>query len=286
MAKKKSLGRGLEALMGDTEFIDSFENYTQKDSDIEKIDINLIKPNKLQPRKHFDKAELDALKVSIERNGIIQPIILRRLKKGYEIIAGERRYRASLLAGLEKMPAIIIDVNEAKRYEISLIENMQRSDLNPIEEALAYSSLLETHNITQAEVSEMVGKSRTYITNTIRVMNNCSEKVKDKLISSDISSGHAKVLAGIDKQKQDDILDKIIAEKLSVRELEKLLEESGKTKKKKSTKVKSKFDNEYYEFEEKLTDKYATKVKVSNKTISIEYYSEEDFNRIMKMLLK
>ncbi len=280
---KAHLGKGLGALLGETEFFEDFEQI--EETDIKYIDINSIKPNKLQPRKKFDKEELNALKVSIERNGVIQPIILRRLKMGYEIIAGERRYRASMLAGLKEMPAIIMDVDDAKRYEISLIENMQRINLNPIEEALAYSSLLDTYDITQAEVSEMVGKSRTYITNTIRVYNNCTEKVKDYLVEEKISAGHAKILAGIDKEIQEKLAEKIIENNLSVRELEDLIKHENKAKKTKKVESKKKFENEFYEIEEKLTDKLGTKVKLSKKSISIEYYSNEDLERIMKILM-
>ncbi len=276
---KKHLGKGLSALVGSTEFFEDIENF--KDSEINNIDINEIKPNKLQPRKNFDLEELDALKISIERNGVIQPIILRKLKKGYEIIAGERRYRASLMAGLKEIPAVIMDVNELKRYEIALIENMQRSDLNPIEEAIAYSSLLESYNITQQEVSEMVGKSRAYITNTIRVLNNCTDDVKEKLIEGKISSGHAKILAGIDTEKQNKILYDIVSEDLSVRELEEKLNKKNKTNKKVK---KNKFDNEFYEVEEKLSDILGTKVTLTNKNINIEYYSNEDLERIIKLI--
>lgn len=287
--KFKGLGKGLSALI--PEEIEEEIIKEKEKEEKQEIDINKIKPNVLQARKHFDEKAIDALSVSIKRNGIIQALILRKLKTGYEIIAGERRWRAAKKAKLKTVPAIIMNLDEIKRYEISLIENMQRENLNAIEEALAYNSLLEEYETTHQEISEMVGKSRAYISNTLRLLK-CSEKVQEKIIEKEISPGHAKILAGFIEEKQNELLDEILKRKLNVRDLEKIIKERERKEKTKTKENKEKKEEKekYIICEEYLMEKLSTKVEIKDKVnigeIKIEFYSEDDFNRIYNLLKK
>lgn len=285
---KKALGRGLEALIPSGIGDDILGDVTRDDARVEELDIDLIKPNAFQPRKHFNKEEIEELTASIERYGVLQPLLVRRVGSAYEIIAGERRWRASKSCNLKKVPVIVLDLDEEKRFEISLVENIQRTDLNPIEEAFAYKTLIEKYSLTQEEVAKRIGKSRTYITNLIRLLS-MSDKIKDDIIDGNLSVGHAKVLAALSLQEQEAYAELIKKENLNVRELEKKLKakhETKKDKKEEAKREKSNFD--YEEVVEELSEVLKTRVTVKEfnhkGSINIEFYDLEDFNRIYEML--
>ena len=254
------------------------------------IDINLIKNNNEQPRKLFDDEKILELAESIKHNGIIQPIILRKVDSKYVIVAGERRWRAAKLIGVKEVPSIIMDLTDKQVMAISLIENIQRKALNAIEEANAYKKLISEFNLTQEELSKRLGKSRTAITNTMRLLN-LSEGVKQYLIEGVISEGHGRALLSINDPKlQCEIAQKVIDDKLSVRELEKFMKDC---KEKKASKPQKKEDknklNPYYkDITERLQGYFGTKVNISNKNnkgkIEIEYYSDEDLQRILDII--
>ena len=277
MNKKLALGKGLGALIPEELIKEEKQNQLM-------ISINLIKSNEDQPRKMFDDEKIAELSQSIKEHGIIQPIILNRSGKEYVIIAGERRWRAAKLLGLKEVPAVIMDLSEKNILEISLIENIQRQDLNPIEEAIAYKKLLTDFNLTQEELSQRIGKSRTAISNTIRLTNLC-DAVKQYLIEEVISEGHGRVLLSIEDEKlQCEIAQKVIDENLSVRELENIIKNINSKKKEKTREI-----NPYYkDITEKLQDYLGTKVNISNKNnkgkIEIEYYSNEDLERILEII--
>ena len=239
-----------------------------------------------QPRKSFDDVKIAELAQSIKEHGIIQPIILNKKDDYYTIVAGERRWRASKLLGLKEVPAIVMDLSDKDILEISLIENIQRQDLNPIEEALAYQKLLSDFNLTQEELSKRVGKSRVAISNTIRLTALC-DTVKQYLIDEVITEGHGRALLAIEDPKlQSEIAQKVIDEKLSVRELERLIKSFKSDKK---TREKTREINPYYkDVTERLQNYFGTKVNISNKNnkgkIEIEYYSDEDLQRILEII--
>ena len=279
MNKKLALGKGLGALIPD----DILVKDNNKPS---LIDINLIKSNDKQPRKSFDDVKIAELAQSIKEHGIIQPIILNKKDDYYTIVAGERRWRASKLLALKEVPAIIMDLSDKDILEISLIENIQRQDLNPIEEALAYQKLLSDFNLTQEELSKRVGKSRVAISNTIRLTALC-DTVKQYLIDEVITEGHGRALLAIEDPKiQCEIAQKVIDEKLSVRELERLIKAIKSDKK---TIEKSREISPYYkDVTERLQNYFGTRVNISNKNnkgkIEIEYYSDEDLQRILEII--
>lgn len=272
---RKALGRGLSALIP--------ENLEKEEIDkIKEIEVDLICPNPNQPRKSFEKDKLDELAESIKKYGVIQPIIVKKEDEIYTIIAGERRWRASKIAGLSNIPCIIRDIENKNASEIALIENIQREDLNPIDEANAYEYIMDRYAITQEELSGVIGKSRVYVTNTLRLLN-LDDYVKEKIISNEISQGHARAIISLDKNLQKQITDKIIKEGLSVRDVEKLVRDSKKVKVKKVVE-KDKF---VVNIEELLTNKLSAKVKITNKRnkgkIEIEYKSNEDLNRLLSI---
>lgn len=279
MNKKSALGKGLGALIPN-------DVTTKENNKPSVISINLIKSNNDQPRKSFDDEKIAELSQSINEHGIIQPIILNKQDNYYMIIAGERRWRAAKLLGLKEVPAIVMDLTEKDVLEVSLIENIQRQDLNPIEEAMAYKKLLSDFNLTQEELSKRVGKSRVAISNTIRLTNLC-ETVKQYLIDEVISEGHGRVLLSIEDAKvQCEVAQKVIDEKLSVRELERLVKNLNTEKKEKE---KTRDMNPYYkDVTERLQNYFGTKVNISNKNnkgkIEIEYYSNEDLQRILEII--
>ena len=283
MSKKFGLGKGLNALIPEDALNDDKEEKVENRTNL--IDINLIKSNDEQPRKVFDSEKIMELAESIKHNGIIQPIVLKKDESGFIIVAGERRWRAAKLIGLKEVPAIVMDLTEKQVLEISLIENIQRQDLNPIEEALAYRKLIGEFEITQEELSKRLGKSRTAITNTMRLLN-LSEDVQQYLIDGVISEGHGRVLIGItDSKLQYELAQKVIDDKLSVRDLEKVIKniknDSGKKEK-----VSKEVNNPYYkDITERLQNYFGTKVKINDKRnkgkIEIGYYSEEDVQRVV-----
>ncbi|SEF98345.1 chromosome partitioning protein, ParB family [Caloramator fervidus] len=273
--KKSVLGKGLGALIPDAE----------KDGAVFEVDITKLFPNEEQPRKRFDDEKINSLAESIKAHGIIQPIIVKKEGDFYKIIAGERRWRAAKIAGLKKVPVVEKDLTDREIMEISLIENIQREDLTPIEEAMAYKKLMEEFNLTQEEIAERVGKSRSAIANSLRLLN-LDERVIEYINNGDISEGHGKIIASIeDKEVQYQLAKKIVEEGLNVRQTEKIVRELNSKKQKKETKN----NNVYYkDVEEKLQMFFGTKVKINsgkNKgKIEIEYYSEDDLQRILELL--
>lgn len=293
-AKKRGLGKGLSALIGDKPIVDSILDEKQiNENAIEDIPLSKIIAKKDQPRKEFEREQLEELAKSIEIHGVIQPIILRKKEKKYEIIAGERRFRASKIAGKKEIPSIIIEIDDEGAAKFALIENIQREDLNPIEEATGYKRLMEEFDLKQEELAQAVGKSRTYITNALRLLN-LEKKIIDHISSGKLSPGHGKALLGIkDKKEQINLADKIISEELNVRETEKRVKESKEQnkkdiKKKIKTKTKSK-DPHTLSLEEEMMRSLGTKVNLipGNKVgkIEIEYYTEEDLERIYEVII-
>ena len=289
MSKKFGLGKGLNALIPD-EVSNNINSKKENNKDgVALIDINLIKNNNEQPRKLFDDEKILELAESIKHNGIIQPIILRKVGNNYIIVAGERRWRAAKLIGIKEIPSIIMDLTDKQVMEISLIENIQRQDLNSIEEANAYKKLISEFNLTQEELSKRLGKSRTAITNTMRLLN-LSEGVKQYLIEGVISEGHGRALLSINEANlQCEVAQKVIDDKLSVRELEKFIKYCKEKKVAKPHKKENEELNPYYkDITERLQGYFGTKVNISNKNnkgkIEIEYYSDEDLQRILDII--
>lgn len=287
--KKRGLGRGLSALIGDGPVLDptSGDQDESRKNHIKNIPLEKIRAKKDQPRKEFDKESLEELARSIEVHGVIQPILLRKIGDRYEIIAGERRYRASKLTNLQEIPAIISKVDNKDAAKLSLIENIQREDLNPIEEAMAYNQLIEEFNLTQNQLAKAIGKSRSYITNSTRLLN-LDKKVIEYLYNGKLTIGHGKVLLGVkDKRKQRKIANKVIELGLNVRDTEKEIKKKTTRPKPKPKKTSNK-DPYILDIEDQLMRSLGTKVnlikgKKSNK-IEIEYYSDEDLSRIFDIL--
>lgn len=279
ISKKSALGKGLGALIPDIKEIPKEDIKVG----IVEVDINQIAPNEDQPRKNFDEEKLLSLSESIREHGVIQPIIVKKEGKYYKIIAGERRWRAARLAGLKKIPIVEKELTEKEVMEISLIENLQREDLNPIEESIAYKKLLDEFNLTQEEISKRIGKSRSAIANSLRLLS-LDKRVINYLVDGTISEGHGKILAGIeDKNLQYEVAKRIIDDGLNVRQSEKLIKTLNESKEKKKVKVKK--DVHIKEIEERFKSALGTKVTINKgrkkSKIEIEYYSEEDLQRIM-----
>ncbi|MBD5544622.1 MAG: ParB/RepB/Spo0J family partition protein [Lachnospiraceae bacterium] len=288
----RGLGKGLDSLIPASAGITKSES-KGKEKASEKgpetlVKITMVEPNREQPRKNFDEDALLELSESIKQFGLLQPILVQDKKDHYEIIAGERRWRASKLAGLKEIPVIIKNLTDQEIVEISLIENIQREDLNPIEEALAYKRLLNEFHLKQDEVAERVSKSRTAVTNSMRLLK-LSEEVQQMVIDEMITTGHARALLAIeDLEKQYVYAQKIFDEKLSVRETEKLMKNLDKPVKQKKEKGKN-LDFIYQDIEEQLKTSLGTKVSVSSKEngsgkIEIEFYSSEELDRIVDIL--
>ena len=286
--KKKGLGKGLDSLIPDNKSmksvtsektVESKEDAAAK-SGVQVMKINEVEPNRDQPRKNFDEDALLELSDSIKQFGVLQPLLVRKRKDYYEIIAGERRWRAAKLAGVKEVPVIEKEYTDQEILEIGLIENIQRENLNPIEEAIAYKRLLEEFNLKQDEVAERVSKSRTAVTNSMRLLK-LSDKVQQMIIDDMISTGHARALLAIDDPElQYTLANKIFDEKLSVRETEKLVKEIKNPKKPKEKKpVANSFI--YQDLEEKMKSVFGTKVSIASKgkgkgKIEIEYYSDDE----------
>lgn len=284
---KRGLGKGLSALISDKTLVDTILNEEEFTNDnIIYLEINNIISKEEQPRKYFDDVALKDLADSISIHGIIQPIIVRKAENKYEIVAGERRWRASKIAGLDRVPCIIKDINLETAAKIALIENVQREDLNPIEEAIAYKKIMEEYNLKQEEVAKAIGKSRTYVANSIRLLN-LHEKVIEYIYNGKITSGHGKALLGIkDKDEQLKACEKIIQFGLNVRETESDITQV-KARSKKKTKPKESY---VIDLEEQLMRSLGTKVNlvVGNKKgkIEIEYYGDSDLERLMDLLMQ
>ncbi|MDF2942833.1 MAG: spo0J [Herbinix sp.] len=287
MPVKKGLGKGLDIMIPE-QIIKTVEEKADNVSRETFIHISDIEPNKSQPRKRFDEDALQELADSIKQYGVIQPLILQKRDKFYEIIAGERRWRAARLAGLKDVPAIIKDYSPQEVVEIALIENIQREDLNPIEEAQTYYRLIQEFNLKQDEVAERVSKSRAAVTNAMRLLK-LDDRVQQMLIDEMLSNGHARALLAIENSdKQYNTASKIFDEKLSVRETEKLVKQIINEKPQKEIAATQEDDFIYRDIEDKIRNIIGTKVSIHKKnnnkgSIEIEYYSTEELERIIDM---
>ena len=285
--KKKGLGKGLDSLIPDNKI--EVKTSVPNVGGEQMMKINMVEPNREQPRRNFEEDSLLELADSIKQFGVLQPLIVRKRKDYYEIIAGERRWRAAKMAGVKEIPVIIKDFTEQEVLEIALIENIQREDLNPIEEAMAFKRLLTEFNLKQDEVAERVSKSRTAVTNSMRLLK-LDEKVQQMVIDDMITTGHARALLAIeDPELQYNLANKIFDEKLSVRETESLVKSIKNPKEPKQKKtVKNAFI--YEDLEDKMKQVLGTKVNVLAKgngkgRIQIEYYSDEELERMFEMIM-
>ena len=281
---KKGLGRGINALFAD------FDEEKEADEKVEELQLDEIRPNPYQPRKNFDEENLKDLSDSIRKNGVFQPIIVRKSSvMGYEIIAGERRFRTSKLAGKDSIPAIVRAIDDEQMMEVAVLENLQREDLSPLEEAEAYSTLMKNLKITQSELSERLGKSRPYIANYLRLLD-LPREVKAFVQDGKLSMGQARTLLALkDKDKLVELAKKTVKENYTVRQLEQIVNDmNGKKKVKKDR--KKKLSPYLLQSQDRLQEKFGTKVaiKANEKTgkgkIEINYLSTEDFNRILDVL--
>lgn len=291
--KKRGLGKGLDALFSsdeeilstDTEAVPAAEEET-KDQNVQIVDIYMVEPDRNQPRKTFDAEKLQELADSVKQYGVLQPLLVQKEPDYYRIIAGERRWRAARLAGLTEIPVIVKNFSAQDSMAVALIENLQRQNLNPMEESMAYQKLLTEFSLTQEQVAAKLGKSRSAIANSLRLQN-LAEPVQKSLSEGLISPGHAKVLLGVnDAAEQNKLAVRVIAENLSVRELEKIVAQKTETKKE----VKKKKDDREQDLaskiaEERMKELLGTRVTISKGArkgkIEIEYYSEEDLERIL-----
>ena len=269
--KKKGLGRGLSSLLKEEDFI--------TDENLLTIDLDKLKAREDQPRKNFDDDSLEELANSIKADGVIQPIVVRKVGDKYEIIAGERRFRASKLAGLEKVPIVVKNVSDRKARELALVENIQREDLNPIEEAISLKTLMEEYKLTQQELSDIVGKSRSYIANNLRLLN-LSDYIKDYLIRGELSPSQGRTLLSLEtEEERKKYLDKLLVKEVNIRDVEK-----------KAKQIKNKTEDIFIkDICERLTEVLDAKVKIHEKKkggqIEISYLNEADLQRIIDSLM-
>lgn len=292
MAAKKGLGKGLDTLIPKGVVINDEKHTSSENVKAAKPDqfvkITKVEPNRNQPRKKFDEDALQELSDSIRIHGVLFPILVVNRGDYYEIVAGERRWRAAKMAGLKEVPVIIREYTDKEIAEISLIENIQRTDLNPIEEAMAYKSLIDEYGLKQDELAERVSKSRTAITNSMRLLK-LADNVKDMIVDDLISAGHARALLSIeDAAEQYDLAQRVMDEKLSVRDIEKIVKAKNKPKLEK--KKNEKQEALYREIEEKLKANLGTKVTITPKgdkmgKVEIEFYTQDDLQKIMDLLL-
>lgn len=286
--KTKKLGKGLDAIFGEASQGGDLQSVIsaieKKAPQLFQVEVKLkdIRPNPYQPRKHFDEEKLNELAVSIKEHGIFQPIILKESVQGYEIVAGERRFRAASIVGLEEVPAIIVDFSDQQMMEIALLENIQREDLNAIEEAQAYQSMMKKLKLTQEELSKRVGKSRAHIANTVRLLK-MPKKLQDYVLEGTLTMGHIKPLITIDEKKALEVAQKAIDNELSVREVEDIVK-GIKLQDARKAKPKEEKPKEYVYVEGLLRKKYRTKIKVDDNTITIKYSDTKDLNRILEIM--
>lgn len=276
----KGLGKGLNA----------FFNDVSKEETVQEIKIKDLRPNPYQPRKTFQQESIDELKDSIIEHGILQPLVVRKSIKGYEIVVGERRFRAAKEAKLETVPAVVRELSEQKMMELAVLENLQREDLNPIEEGLAYQTLMEKLKLTQEEVAKRLGKSRPHIANHIRLLS-LPAKIQELISAGKISMGHGRALLGLrQKAKVPVLVEKVVNEGLNVRQLEKLIQQLNENVSRETKKPEKKKDVFIKEREHFLRERFGTTVNIKqNKNkgkIEIEFFSPEDLERILEMLGK
>lgn len=282
--KKKALGKGLEQLF--TNNVIDFDNFEKEiveeaNGNVEEINLSEIRSNPYQPRKTFNEESLNELATSIKQYGIVEPIIVKKSIKGYELIAGERRCKAAKIAGLTKIPAIIKDFNDQEMMEIALIENIQREDLNPIDEATSVANIIKLRGMTQEEFATTFGKSRSYVTNLLGLLN-LPKDVQNKLINKEISMSHARVLSKIDDEEKVIFLaDKVIKEKMNVRDLERYVTANNDLVKRKPINIAQ--SNNMKIYENAFSDKIGNKVRITKSKIEINYDSIKDLERIMEL---
>ena len=286
--KKKALGKGLEQLFSNNVIdFDNFEDTVVEENkkDVTEIDIDEIRSNPYQPRKTFDSETLNELAKSIEQYGVVQPIIVKKSIKGYELVAGERRTKAAKIAGLKKIPAIIKDFDDQEMMEIALIENIQREDLNPIDEASSISNIIKLKGYTQEEFANKFGKSRTYVTNLLGLLK-LPDDVKRLVEKKAISMSHARVLSKMDdEEKVNDLAKRIITEDMSVRDLERLSQDvKSDVIVKETSASKRSFDHKYRMYENIIMDSLDTKVRVSKKKIEIYFDGVEELEEILSKM--
>ena len=283
--KQKGLGRGLSALIPTEDLEGAFSETL---TDVKKVPISSVRANLRQPRKDFDQEKIRQLSKSISEHGIIQPLVVVRKDGEYLIVAGERRYRAAIMAGLSEIPVIIREYSPREIDEISLIENIQREDLNEVEKAEAYSALKEEYGMTQEEIAERIGTSRAAVANTLRILS-LDEKSRKALVDGIITAGHARAILSVREDRRDEFLDRIIADGLSVRKSEEISAEYDRKKPKKKRQGKKKDEDPYIkDLEERLSMRLGTKVSVKDSgmkgSIVVRYYSNEELERILELL--
>lgn len=276
----KGLGKGLDAFFANMD--------ADTEESIQDIKIKELRPNPYQPRKHFQPEAIEELKESILEHGILQPLVVRKSIKGYEIVVGERRYRAAKQAGLETVPAVVRELSEQQMMELAVLENLQREDLNPIEEAAAYQTLMEKLSLTQEEVAKRLGKSRPHIANHIRLLS-LPKQIQELISNGTISMGHGRALLGLrQKAKLPLLVDKIVKESLNVRQLEKLIQQLNDNVSRETKKPEKKKDRFIREREHQLRERFGTTVNIKqtkNKgKIEIEFFSKEDLERLLDLL--
>ncbi len=284
--KKKALGRGLEQLFANNVIdFDNFEKeiVTENKNDIMQINLDEIRSNPHQPRKTFNEDSLQELATSIKEFGIVEPVIVKKSIKGYELVAGERRCKAAKIAGLTTVPAIVKDFTDEEMMEIALIENIQREDLNPIDEAKSVLSIINLRGITQEEFALKFGKSRSYITNLLGLLN-LPENIQSMVINKDLSASHARVLSKLEDANQiEELARRVIKERLNVRDLEKLVNNKDIIKRVPNYK-NDLYDHKYNMYERVISDKIGNKVKINKNKIEITFDSVKDLERIMEIL--
>lgn len=286
--KRRALGKGLEELfynepMEYNKIEEKIITETPKE-EIVKVNLDELRSNPYQPRQNFDEEALQELAASIKEHGVFQPIIIKKSIKGYEIIAGERRVKASKIAGLKEIPAIVRNFTDSEMMEIALLENLQRENLNSIEEALAYKNLLTNLNLTQEKLAERLGKSRSHITNMIGLLT-LPEEVQNLISEKKISMGHARVLSKLeDKHQIKELTDRIISEGLSVRQIEDLTSSKKNYERKNKIVRHQEKNNEYVDLEETLKEKLGTKVKIKKNKLEITFTNTNDLNRLLEIM--
>lgn len=294
--KARGLGRGLDALFQEQVPVvkresENIDRQIQNEDDQNRIiyiDINDIKPNENQPRKKFDEDKIEELAESIKEHGVIQPLIVSSTDNGYMIVAGERRWRASRKAGLKTVPCIVRDLTEEENMLVTIIENLQREDLDPVEEAKGLQQMIKTYGLTQDQVSKSVGKSRPYITNSLRLLK-LSDEIQDKISKGIISAGHARAILSLDKEDdRKKLCDMIIKSQLSVREAEHQAALMNGTEKKPARKTRAKKDPDIMRIENDLKEKLGTRVQIKKNgkkgKIELSFFSDDDLNRIIDLL--
>ena len=284
--KKKALGKGLEELFSSEVLdFDTFESNIMENTssdEVREIPVNEVRPNPYQPRKTFNEDALNELAESIKNYGVFQPIIVKKSIKGYDLIAGERRLRASRISGMEKIPAIVKEFTDEQMREISLLENIQRENLTAIELAWAYKGIIDNLDITQEDLAKKIGKSRSHITNTLGLLN-LPDEVQKKILDGEISMGHARVLSKMDDEEEvTSLADKVIKNNISVHDLEEISKKEEIKKRMPIT--RRKIDTDYFHIENELRDILGTKVKVDNKKVCIYFENVNDLNRILDIM--